>query len=296
MIEFHPITAEDFSWAAPIMRQTTAMCCGFSFVTQFMWSPIFDTQIARFEDFVLIRSCDDGVFYYLWPLGEGDVRRAIDAMIEDARQNGREMRIFSITQEDRHRLEEWYPDQFEITCNRDDADYIYAQEELETLAGRRFQKKRNLVSRFIRENPDWEFHPLTSADLPEIRKFNDAWSQLYENKENSGIQNEHTAIELLFDNFDKLDMKGGYITAGGRIVAYSMGSPINDRVFDTNVEKGLYDVTGSYNIINREMAARVCAGYDFINREDDVGDEGLRKAKLSYNPAIIEPKYLARLL
>ena len=134
-----------------------------------------------------------------------------------------------------------------------------------------------------------------SDDLPAIREFNNAWCQLYENKDNPGIQTEHESIELLFKYFDRLDLRGGYVTAGGRIVAFSFGSPINDRVFDTHVEKALYDVTGAYNIINREMARNVCAGFDLINREDDVGDEGLRTAKLSYNPDIIEPKYLAAL-
>ena len=98
---------------------------------------------------------------------------------------------------------------------------------------------------------------------------------------------------MVFDHYTELPIEGGYITAGGRIVAYSFGSAINDRIFDTNVEKALYEVNGAYNIINREMARQVCAGYEMINREDDVGSEGLRKAKLSYNPIIIEPKYRA---
>ena len=78
-------------------------------------------------------------------------------------------------------------------------------------------------------------------------------------------------------------------------MAFSFGSAINGRVFDTHVEKALYDVNGAYNIINREMARAFCAGYEFINREDDVGEEGLRAAKLSYNPARLEEKWIATL-
>ena len=293
MIEFHPITAEDARWAVPVMQKNSYLHCGFSFITQYMWSPFFNTHIAKFKDWVVIRSEVKGEFFYLWPVGEGPLKEAIDACIEDAKAHGKKMKLFSISQENKDILEELYPGEFEITCNRDDADYIYEQADLAGLAGRRFQKKRNHVSRFIRENPDWQFHLLKKEDLPKIREFNDAWSQLDGNAENKGIQDEHACIEMLFENFDKLDLRGGYITAGGRIVAYSMGSVINSRVFDTNVEKGLYNVTGSYNIINREMAAHVCADFELINREDDVGDEGLRTAKLSYNPAIIEPKYLA---
>lgn len=294
MIEFRPMTAGDGSWAIPLLHKKQSLHCGQSFVTQFMWSGIYHTQIARYGDWVLMRSNKDKDAYYLWPSGGEDPREAIEAMMRDSQQIGRSMVLFSASQEDAHLLEEWYPGQFDITSCRADSDYLYEQTDLAQLPGRRFQKKRNHVSRFIRENPDWQFYPLTVESLPEVRRFNDMWSQLYENRDNAGIQDEHSAIELLFDHFEELDLRGGYITAGGRIVAYSMGSPINDRVFDVNVEKGLYDVTGSYNIINREMAARVCEGFALINREDDVGDEGLRTAKLSYNPAIIEPKYLAR--
>ncbi len=149
------------------------------------------------------------------------------------------------------------------------------------------------MSRFIRENPDWEFHAITEESLPLVRQFNREWAALADNKDDPGIQMEHEAIEMVFDHYTELPIEGGYITAGGRIVAYSFGSAINDRIFDTNVEKALYEVNGAYNIINREMARQVCAGYEMINREDDVGSEGLRKAKLSYNPIIIEPKYRA---
>ena len=295
MTEFHPITAQDFAWAAPIMRSSGYLCCGYAFVTQFMWSRSYNTHIARYGDWVLVRSDVGDAFHYLWPVGRGDEREAIEELVRDAGSQGKPMALYSVSLEAKHQLEEWYPGRFDIRADRADYDYIYEQNDLAELPGKRFQKKRNHVSRFVRENPDWQFHPLTEADLPAVRTFTDAWSQLYENKDNPGIQAEHEAIELLFQNFSRLDLRGGYVTAGGRIVAFSFGSPINDRVFDTHVEKALYDVEGAYNIINREMARNVCAGFPLINREDDVGDEGLRAAKLSYHPAIIEPKYLAAL-
>ncbi len=294
MIDFHPITADDSEWASPILKSGRYMCCAFSFVTQFMWSLSYKTDIALYKGSVALRSESSDALWYLWPVGEGDPKEIIEDFCRDASANGKEMVLYSMALEDKDKLEEWFPGKFEISTSRNDSDYIYEQADLATLAGRRFQKKRNHVSRFIRENPDWEFHFLTAETLPQVRAFNDAWSQLDGNREDAGVQEEHRAIDLLFDNFDKLDIQGGYITAGGRIVAFSMGSAVSESVFDTNVEKGLYEVTGSYNIINREMAARVCSSYQLINREDDVGEEGLRKAKLSYNPAIIEPKYQAR--
>ena len=155
MIEFHPITIDDFAWAAPIMSSSNYMCCGYSFVTQFMWSHAYNTHIAKYDDWVLIRSDVGDACYYLWPAGKGgDERKAIETMERDAERIGRPMYLYSVTLEAKTQLEEWYPGKFTITSDRADYDYIYEQANLAELPGRRFQKKRNHVSRFIRENPD----------------------------------------------------------------------------------------------------------------------------------------------
>lgn len=293
MLTFKPIEPQDAQWVTPLLHANGYMTSTYSFVTQYMWSDPYNTQVARFGDHAIVRSERDGLLSYLYPAGHGNEKDALDAIIADAKEQTLPAQLYGVSVEAKQRLEQWYPDLFEIEAVRDDYEYIYSREELAELPGKKFQKKRNHVSRFIRENPDWQFHRLTVESLPEVRKFNDEWAALSDNKDDPGIQLEHEAIEKLFDHFEELPLEGGYITAGGRIVAFSFGGAINDRIFDTNVEKALYEVTGAYNIINREMARIVCANYEMINREDDVGSEGLRKAKLSYNPIIIEPKYRA---
>ena len=92
-------------------------------------------------------------------------------------------------------------------------------------------------------------------------------------------------------HFFELELSGGLIRADGKIIAFSYGSPVSGRVFDVHVEKALYDVNGAYNIINREFARRFCGDYQWINREDDAADKGLRTSKLQYGPARLAPKY-----
>lgn len=293
MLNFKLIEPQDSEWLVPLLHASGYMTSTYSFVTLYMWSKAYNTQVAAFGDHAIARSDRDGTLRYLYPAGHGDEKEAVDAIIQDIRQQGKPAFLYGVSVEAKQRLEQWYPGLFEIEAARGDYEYIYDRAELAELPGKKFQKKRNHVSRFVRENPDWEFHPLTSEAVPQVRQFNREWASMPDNREDEGIQMEHEAIEMLFDHFDQLPLEGGYITAGGRIVAFSFGSAINERIFDTNVEKALYEVNGAYNIINREMARQVCGRYEMINREDDVDSEGLRKAKLSYNPVIIEPKYRA---
>lgn len=292
---FHEVTAEDSQWAGPLLRQSGYASCEYAFVTIFMWAHIYHTKIARFEDWVIARSEGRHSYHYLFPAGRGDERAALEAIRADAEADGKRLVFFSVSPEAKARMEAYFPGEYTFTANRADYDYLYRAGDLANLAGKKFQKKRNHVSRFLKENPDWQFLPITDEAMPAIRQFNNEWCQLYDNRDDAGIAAEHRAIERVFRHYDELGLKGGYITAGGRIVAFSFGSAINDKVFDTHVEKALYDVNGAYNIINREMARAFCTGYEYINREDDVGEEGLRTAKLSYNPERLEEKWIATL-
>jgi len=194
-------------------------------------------------------------------------------------------------------LEAQYPGRFHIEKPRGDADYIYNSSDLANLPGKRFQKKRNHCSRFEREHPDWAFHEITPDAMEAVSAFNNRWCALYDNRDDAGIAEEHRAIELACSHYDELHLRGGYLTVnGGEVVAFSFGSPLGKDMFVTHVEKALYDYTGAYAMINREMARRFCSGYAYINRENDVDEEGLRAAKLSYHPAMLEEKYTAELI
>ncbi|MGD9559576.1 MAG: DUF2156 domain-containing protein [Oscillospiraceae bacterium] len=292
---FHEIQVEDGRWARPLLEAPGYCSCEFAFVNIYMWSRVYHSKITRFEDFVIARS-EGTRLHYLYPAGTGDVDAAIDAILEDAAEDGRRPIIFSLTEADVARLEARFPGRFTIEKPRGEADYIYLASDLANLPGKKFQKKRNHCSRFERQYPDWEFHEITPGALDSVCAFNNQWCQLYDNRGDEGIAEEHRAIELACLHYDELKLKGGYITVSGEVVAFSFGSPLGPDMFVVHVEKALYDYTGAYAMINREMARNFCSGYQYINRENDVDEPGLREAKLSYRPVMLEEKYTAELM
>lgn len=292
---FEEIKVEDAVWARPILEATGYRSCEFAFVNIYMWKRVYNTKIARYKDFVVARS-EMRRLHYLYPAGAGDEKDAIEAILQDAKEMGKEPVLFSLTEDAKNRVEKWFPGVFLFDKAPGESDYIYTSESLATLAGKKLQKKRNLCSRFERDNPDWTFREITPDSLDSICEFNNRWCSLYDNRGVEGIEEEHRAIELACRHYDELKLKGGYLTVDGQIVAFSFGSPLNEEMFVTHVEKALYDVTGAYNVINREMARNFCGEYKYINRENDVNEEGLRAAKLSYQPAFLEEKFTAELV
>ena len=289
---YHEIGVEDGRWARPLLYSGNYRSCEFTFVNIYMWSRVYKTKIARFKDFVIARS-EGQRLHYLWPAGSGDMKEAVDAILEDAKEDGRNPILFSLDEEDKTWLEAEYPGQFHYEKPRGEADYLYLSSDLADLPGKRFQKKRNHCSRFERDYPDWKFQEITSDALDDICAFNNRWCNLYDNRGDEGIARERQAIQQACRHYEELRLKGGYLKVDGEVVAFSFGSPLGKDMFVTHVEKALYDVNGAYAMINREMARRFGVNYEYINRENDVDEEGLRDAKLSYNPVFLVEKFSA---
>lgn len=291
--ELHQIGVEDGRWARPLLEAGGYRSCEFTFLNIYMWSRVYHSKIARCGDFVIARS-EGTRLHYLYPAGHGNVEEAIDAILEDAAADGRNPVIFSLDEKGVERLEKQYPGQFHYEKPRGEADYIYLASDLADLPGKKFQKKRNHCSKFERMyEGQWEFKEITEDAIDAVCAFNNRWCRLYDNRGDEGIEAEHEAIGLVCRHYEELKLKGGYLTVNGEVVAFSFGSPLGPDMFVTHVEKALYDINGAYNIINREMARHFCRGYQYINRENDVDEEGLRTAKLSYHPAFLEEKYTA---
>ncbi len=289
---FKEIQAKDAQWARPLLEMEGFQSCEYNFVDIFIWKEVYKSTIARFEDFVTVRSQHKrDVLYYLYPSGKGDRKKALQAIFDNAMEAGKKPILFSIPEQEVDTVKAMFPDQFDFAAPRDQSDYVYLSEDLANLSGRKYQKKRNHCSRFQRSYPSWEFHEINADSLETVCDFNSQWLKLYDNRNDDGLLDEQTAIELACTNFEELKLKGGYITVGGEVVAYSFGSPLGDDMFVVHIEKALYDYQGSYAVINREMALRFGQQYKYINREDDVGDDGLRRAKLSYNPKFLVEKY-----
>ncbi|MDR2585019.1 MAG: phosphatidylglycerol lysyltransferase domain-containing protein, partial [Prevotellaceae bacterium] len=174
---------------------------------------------------------------------------------------------------------------------RDSWDYIYKVDDLSTLQGKRYQSKRNHIARFT-ELPDWRYEPIGGANITECIEMNSAWCHLMGCTENKSLHMETCAAEMGLQNFDALGLDGALLRLSGKVVAYTLGEPINSDTFIVHVEKAFPDIRGAYPTINREFMRNLGTGFVYVNREDDVGDEGLRRAKESYHPVFMEEKYL----
>lgn len=269
--------------------------CEYSFTDLFNWSGVHQTEVARMGDYGIIRS-GFKEFSYLYPFGRGDVRPVIEAMMEDAREHRVTFTISLILEPMKEELETLFPGLFAYSEERAYFDYIYTQESLSTLRGRQLSGKRNHINAFKKLYPDWSFEKITAENIAECWQMNEEWSARNELSLGSGLLKERSALKSAFEHFFEENLVGGLIRVNGRVIAYSMGHPLNSDTFVVHFEKAFDDIRGAYQMINQQFALNCCEGYTYLNREDDTGLEGLRKAKLSYLPHTLLKKYDAKLV
>ena len=267
--------------------------CEYSLANLNLWG----RQRAAFLDgFLVLFSQFERNSVYPFPVGKGDIKPVLDAIIEDARERGIVCRLTGLTAENTMLLEELYPGKFRFYPDRDGCDYVYRIEDLADLKGRKFQKKRNHLNRFREEHPDCETVPITLQSLPALEEMIAQW---YKNRDDDRDYHlEQYALHRALCHMEELDLEGIMLTENGRILAFSMGSPLSETTFDIHFEKAVEDVDGAYPAINQAFAAHLRKKYprlEYLDREDDMGIPGLRKAKLSYNPDHLVVKFWARL-
>lgn len=227
------------------------------------------------------------------PVGTGDLKAVLWELIEDARKENQHFCMLGVCSNMRADLEAILPEQFTFTEDRDYADYIYLRSDLSTLKGKKFQAKRNHINRFRNTYPDYEYTPITPDRIQECLDLEAEWCKVNNCDQQEGTGNERRALIYALHNFEALGLTGGILHVNGKIVAFTFGMPINHETFGVHVEKADTSIEGAYAMINYEFANRIPEQYIYINREEDLGLEGLRKAKLSYQPVTILEKYMA---
>jgi hypothetical protein len=233
--------------------------------------------------------------YFNFPLGYGEAKPVIDQLIRYTKEKGIPFKMINITDEMKILLEEYYPNQFVFSLSRDYSDYLYSVRDLIFLQGKKYQPKRNHINKF-KSLYNYQYAPMREDDIPECLKMHQQWTILHCKKNNSSLELEACATRKALQLFNKLDLEGGVLRVDGKVIAFTLGQPINDTTFDVCIEKALPDYEGAYPMINRQFLKHQLSGYTYVNREEDMGEEGLRKAKLSYQPFKLISKYSATLL
>lgn len=294
MLPFRPINISDKKACDEIIKPLNSLLCAHCFVDLFIWKGAYDTQICIKDGFVLLKQRLGDETIYTFPLGKGDTKKAIEDLIQDAEDRGVEFNLAAINKEQKEELEKILPDSFEFVVRRDSQDYIYTSESLMTLSGKKLHSKRNFINRFKSENEgNWEYEDITKENIHEVFEYHLSWCALNKDNEDDDFFNETCAISLALKNMEKLELKGGLLRLNGKVIAFTLGSRANEEMFIVHIEKADYTVSGSYQMINNQFALHNFEGIKYIDREEDLGLEGLRKAKLSYNPIMLSDNYSA---
>ena len=288
MSEFKKARIEDKSEIERILKTCPCPSLEYNFTTLFLWQDIFDMEFKIEDDILYIRSGKDRKSY-LFPCGSGDLKGAVNTLLKEE-----EIQFYSLSEENKAYLEELMPGRFEFFERRDDGDYIYLTESLATLKGKKLSAKRNHINRFVAENPDWRYETITSENIREVEIMHDKWCEIVDDGSKKGLSEESEVVKKALEYYEDLGLSGGLIRLGGEVIAFSLGDRLNDKTFLVHIEKAFSEITGAYQIINREFVLNNCMDFEFVNREDDTGDESLRKAKLSYRPYEIVRKYIAK--
>lgn len=285
-MNFKKIELCDKEVLLPFLRGVDELTCELSFVNLLIWQPLYNNCYCIEDSILYLKSYDENIETYSLPFGDMKIgmHRIIDhvgALPVIWAQEGERFREFK-------RLFGEYYDIFE---SRNEFDYIYNSSDLINLSGKKYHSKRNHISAFSKQH-NWHYEDITDANIEKVRECAKIWYGQYENNMDDELKTEMQGTQLTLDNMEFLGVSGGVIVIDDEVVAFALGSEINDKIYNIHTEKAISGFETAYTLINREFAARNAQNYRYINREDDLGIEGLRKSKLSYKPEIILPKYI----
>lgn len=295
-LHFRDIEPGDKAAITDFLERHPTRKLNYCFEVLYLWREACEFQIAFHEDFLLVKTFIDNHHNFLYPLGEGDLCGVIEKMLRYAEARRCRFHLFQIPAAGKELLERYFPGRFDFEAERDESEYIYSAEKLATLSGHKMQHKRNHIN-YFEQNYDWTFEPFDASNLPECRAFNLKWFEAQRDKGDLGdmLEAEFRAIEKAFDEWDGLGLDGALLRAGGEIAAYSVGCPLAGDTYLVLFEKSLHHIRGASQQINKLFAQAYARGYAYVNRGEDGGDEGLRQAKLSYHPDILDEVYSAKL-
>ncbi len=292
-MDFFVPTIKDMKEIKDALNDNKKRCCEMSPANTVLWAKHYNTEIAFWEGNLIFRSNREkiGYVYSCNLLSAEKPKQLFDRLVELAKEEGQRFCMYCVMEEEMELIEGWYPGVYQMTYNRDESDYIYMQEKLASLAGKKLHGKRNHIHRFEEQNPDWVYERISEENEEDCAKMAMRWCMKNCTGEENEIEydkiDESKLVVYAIRHRDELGMIGGALRAGGSIIAITLGERLTSDTFVVHFEKAFSEIQGAYPMVNREFVRHELADYTYVNREEDLGEEGLRKAKLSYRPEII---------
>lgn len=297
MINFKPIKPEHKETYQKFLLNGEEHGCEYSFSNLCLWGR---QNAAILHDHLVLFSHFNRRSVYPYPIGTGDIEPVLNAIIADTMERGISCRITGLNDEKMQMLETLYPNRFRFHCDRDSFDYVYSIDDLADLPGRKYQKKRNHCNRFRTDYPNYKVEPLNDENLLLVKKMSDEW---YEKKQKENPESdflmERIALSKALNYYKELDMDGLVLFSENEVLGITLGSRLSHDTFDIHFEKALGDVNGAYAVINQEFSRFLREKHPdirYLNREEDMGIEGLRIAKERYFPHHMVKKCWAHLM
>lgn len=293
-MEFKEICIEDKKLFDSYLKSYKPQVSELTFSNLYMWRNYYKLRYREINGFLCIISVpDNGVPFSFMPLGEtkkDELKSVVDKLGEYFKQNGWQLCFKRLTEAEVIVITEVCPDKTETLPDRDNSDYLYICENLIKLSGKKYDGKRNHINRFKKEH-EFEYVPITEELIGECRRITSDWCKERDCEEHRKYYCEKIANFEMLDNFTALGCKGALLKVDGIYKAFTIGEMLNDDTAVIHIEKADSTVNGLYPLINQQFCQYEWANASFINREQDLGVEGLRKAKLSYNPVKLIEKY-----
>jgi len=290
MIKFQEIEIKDKEWMEPLIVASDMRACHQNFTNMFAWSKILEFRVAKVNNHLVVKGATEEDQHYLYPAGEGET------MMQDSVDCGHSFKILGVLPENIEELNSLFPGEFKYEEMRDSSDYVYYLDKLVKLSGNKLHSKRNHIN-YFKKNYTWNFELISPENFEECWEMNKKWCIDNDCKEDEFLYREYCAVRRCFDNYWALGLGGGLIRKDGKVIAFTIGERLNSDSYVIHIEKAFSEIRGAYQMINREYAEYIKQTYPhltYVNREEDMGYEGLRKAKLSYYPDKMEEKYSAK--
>jgi len=292
MLDFRKLQLSDIHKVRTYFAYSTSKICDNTVGGAFMWRDFFSVEFAEYNRTIIFKAqvkYHRNITAFSMPLGE-DLHGSINEIVEYCRASRIPVAFFTVTKEDIEILQEVFPES-RVFKEADWSDYIYTPKDLVTLAGRKFSGQRNHINYFNRTYRNNSFEELAGGNIAQARDFF-ARLSAETNTDTDVFVEEHLKTLEVLENYDTYGLLGGMLKVGGSVVAFSIGEIINNVLY-VHIEKADPRYRGAFQAINNEFAKHYASsGVEFINREEDLGDEGLRISKISYHPYEIIDKYV----
>jgi len=290
MLEFHPLRLEDFPRLRKYFTINPGRLCDSTPGSTFIWRDLYRVEYAEHGDSLYFKvTTPDAEVTFPLPLGQ-DRQEHYRTLSAHCCEAGVPVSFYPVPREELEQLQAFFPNTAAIS-NRDSADYLYRAEDLKYFKGKKLSGQRNHVNKFHKSYDGvWQFKAITPDDIPAVSAFLDGYAQRWSKPSPSFWEDIQKTHEIL-DNFQTYGLVGGMLLVDGQIAGFSLGEVVGDTLF-THIEKADRNYDGCYQMLVAQFAQMYAVnGVDFINREDDTGDPGLRTSKLSYHPVALLEKF-----